>query len=161
MNASRQHEAALGVLPADQRLDPGQRAGPDRNLWLVEQQQLVAVERPAKAAPRTIRSVAGRAPTSETNARLLPPDSFAAVHRDVGVLEQGRRILAVVGKHRDPDACAESALLPVQHERLGQRFQQAQPEFIDVDLIRDVFGEHDELVAAQPGDRVGVPDRLR
>ena len=48
----------------------------------------------------------------------------------------------------------------MQHERLGQRFQQSQPEFIHVDLIGDVFSEYDELVTTEPCNRVGVPDRL-
>ena len=156
----REHQAAFGVLPAHQRLDPGQRAGADGDLRLVEQQQLVAVDGPAKARTEDhpVRRRTGAHLGDERDA--VAAGFLAAIHRDVRVLEQGRRVLAVVGKHRDPDARAEPALLPVHHERLGQRFQEAKAELVDVDLVGDVLGEHDEFVAAEPGDRVGVPNRL-
>ena len=44
-----EEQAALGMLPAHERLDAGHRAGPHRDLRLIEQAQLVRVERAADA----------------------------------------------------------------------------------------------------------------
>ena len=62
--------------------------------------------------------------------------------------------------HRDADARGQPAFLAEQRERLGQDVEQALREIADVAFARDVLGEHDELVAAEPRGGVGCADRV-
>ena len=54
-------------------------------------------------------------------------------------------------------AVTASSLLPTGNGR-AQRFEQAFGDQLRAGAERGLLGHHDELVAAQPSERVGVPD---
>ena len=80
------------------------------------------------------------------------------VHRDVGVADDVRGDLGGVAGARDADARGDRDVLvadevrrpELAHEPLGHRDGALQ--------VRRVLGQHGELVAAEPGHEVAVPD---
>ena len=94
------------MLPAHQRLDAGHRAGAHRDLGLVEKPQLIGVERAPDARAHD-DPLLGRAAVDFGEEReAVAPGILRAVHRDVGLLEQRRRVVAVV---RDTSRCRRCA----------------------------------------------------
>ena len=89
-------------MPPGERLEPGHLPGGDRNLGLVIEDDLAALERPSEFAaqqesPGIVGVVLGAIDGIGTSRALR------RVHRHVGALKQrfGRR--AMVGTNRDPD----------------------------------------------------------
>ena len=132
-----------------------------RHLRLVEQLELAQLERAAKRRGEDHPLGRRRSLDLRGEREVVAAGLLGAVHRGICGLEQGRRVLAVVRKHGDPDARAEATLLSVQHDRLGQRLQQAPSELVHVDLVGDLLGEHDELVAPEARHGIRIADRLR
>ncbi len=132
-----------------------------RHLRLVEKLELAQLERTAKRRAEDHALGRRRSLDLRGEREVVAAGFLCAVHRGICGLEQRRRVLAVIRKHRDPDARAQPALLSVKHDRLGQRLQQAPSELVNVDLVGDFLGEHDELVAAQARHGIGVADRFR
>jgi hypothetical protein len=60
------------------------------------------------------------------------------------------------GPHGAADARADREVLIADGERLSERALQASGDRRDRRLVGDVLDEHDELVAAEARDRVGV-----
>ena len=104
MNSAGRAQAVARRLPAQQRLDAEQAAVVDRELRLVEQRELAALQRAVQAAVGDRRHALGHAPLEEHGraaAQLL-----GAVHREVGVVQQLVGRGAVVREQRDADAGA-------------------------------------------------------
>src|SRR5664280_1449363 len=99
----RWDQAAVGVLPADQGLGADDVPGADADLGLVVQDQLVAVQRPAQVPEqRQLRrgvAVDGRVVGEHPQVLALRD-----VHGDVGALQQGGGVRAVLPGQHDPDA---------------------------------------------------------
>ena len=83
----RAHEAALGVVPADQRLDADHAALVERHERLVVQHELLALERSAQAGDHR-KLVGGVAARRDRQPVARGSASLAAVHGDVGVLQE-------------------------------------------------------------------------
>ena len=81
------------------------------------------------------------------------------VHGDVGVRQDRIGRVGAVGAKRDPDACAHLRIVVAEAERGTERVEDALRERGRVVNALDVFAEHDELVAAEPRDRVTVAYR--
>jgi hypothetical protein len=81
-------QAARGVLPAEQRLIADDPTGGHRDLRLVEQAQLAALERPVQRAleRQTVHGVAAADLVEQLRARAAA--ALGPVHRGVGVLQQ-------------------------------------------------------------------------
>ena len=144
-----------GVGPADQRLGAGHASRLDLDLGLVVQHQLVAVDGMTQLAdqrqPR--RRVAVGVGRVHAVARTGP---LGHVHGDVRMTHQEVGVTAVLRIHRDPDRGADVDGLALDHEGRVQRVQQ-----LAGDVGGGVGGFHAaeqecELVAAQPGHRVGA-----
>ena len=78
------------------------------------------------------------------------------VHGDVGVLEQGRRVVRIVGKHAHADAAGDEQLVAVDRDRAGQRVDQLLRAGRHLLHVAHRAHQHGELVAAQAGDDVAL-----
>ena len=146
-----------GALPAHECLDPGDLAGPQVDLGLVVEPELVARERPPEVVVEgePLGGAQSHAVLEDLVAVLAPP--FRLVHRHVRVAQQ---VLAPRGTpvptppERDPDARRRVEVPPCNaHRRVeGGR----DPGRHRPDLLRagGVLQEHGELVAPEPGRRI-------
>ena len=91
----------------------------------------------------------------------VAPGRLRAVHRDIGFLEQRRAVVAVLRAQRDADGRRQPAFLAQERERLRQCVEESLGELAHVGFARDVLGEHDEFVAAEPRRGVGRANRVR
>ena len=95
-------QAALGVLPAHQCLDPADRPGRQVRLGLVVQRELAGVQR-AVELPDQRQSLAAVA-VARGQVDLVPgPPALRFVHRNVGALQQPHRVGCVLGEQSDAD----------------------------------------------------------
>ena len=85
---------------------------------------------------------------------------FGPVHRHVGVLQQGIHVLPVAGADRDADADPDIGLASVQIERLGDRLDKAPRQAAGLLRLLQVSLQHDEFIAAEAGERVGLAQAL-
>jgi hypothetical protein len=103
--ALRQHHAALGIVPAQQRLRAVHRPVGEIDDRLVVQRELVVAQR---AAQRRLDVQALRAPLGELRgeeAEAVSPELLRVVHRGVGILQQRLRVGAVVGMQGQARGC--------------------------------------------------------
>ena len=84
-------KSALGVLPAQRRLDPGESSRGERDLGLVEEPQL-ARSRPRCSSCSTVIASTARSRIPESNSSALAPLLLGPVHGGVGVLDQSRAV---------------------------------------------------------------------
>ena len=153
-------QAALGVQPADQRLDPhdGPRRGVD--LRLVDQLKLAllqaALEVPLERAAQAQRHLHARLEHAEGGAPLV----LGAIERDAGALDHLVARLAAADQG-DADAGASDHLLAVEIERLGEARQHtARQQRCAVRLLLAVLHDR-ELVAADARQAVASTDARR
>ena len=153
---ARRDHAALRVLPAHERLDARELARAHVDLRLVVQQQLAVADRARKLGEqRQARGVVmvelGRVDRVR-RARVL-----GEVHRDVGALQQQVDVVSVSRIARDADARLDVQRQPVDEERLLERREDPLDHVLeDARRLADVRDEDAELVAAEPGHRVGL-----
>jgi hypothetical protein len=67
--------------------------------------------------------------------------------------------VSVLGKHGDPDACRHTTDLVVDREFLCPRLLDLQGHCHGCRQVSGTVGQDRELIPAEPGDRVGLPDR--
>ena len=82
---------------------------------------------------------------------------FDAIHGDIGVLEQGFGILAIIGEDGDADADADEKLVIADFKRFGKYVDDFLRDLAGIMLIRQVIEDDDEFVAAVAGN--GILDR--
>ena len=154
-------ETALGMLPAQQRLDRADRAVVQRDDRLVDDAQLVALER----APQVVldRQALDRARAHRAVEHLEASASalLGLVHRGVGVADQ-----------RWPAACSSPSAIAIPRLALAKcspalssngsskALDDALGDARCRALVGDVLEQHDELVAAEPCDRVAGAQRV-
>ena len=150
---TRLQQPALGVLPANERLDAVHLAGAEVELRLVVQHELVALEGQAQLLlhHERVRGV--------LLARGLVDDDaggavLALVHRGVRVLQQLLERLGVVGVEADAEARLDAQLHTLDHDLLGQLAAHAGEQRHGAGAVGGP-GQHDaELVAAESRDGV-------
>ena len=148
-------QAVVGVLPAHERLDGGDRAGRQVEDRLVVQAQLAVGERAAQAL-LDLRGVQ-QAPAHALRRELRPRAAALARagrrdRRGPQDLGHGRR--AALGQH-DADARRHRQLAPAGEHRLGERGADALGHVERVAVGRDAGQQHGEVVAGEaPGGRV-------
>ena len=109
-------QAALGVLPADERLDADDPVLGQDGLRLVVQEQLALRDAAAELGDERelARAVLVALGDVELAARVV---FLGQVHRDVGALQQRVDVVAVLGVERDADARLEIEPDALQLER--------------------------------------------
>ena len=147
------------MLPADQRLDSDDPALGDGHHGLVDEPELVVVERGAKLG------LHGH-PFEQASPHSLVEDldttvagGLGAVHRGVRVSEDRRRGgVAVIDDHH-PGADRDPVLIAADRHRLTACLRDPAGDGHGVGLGGQVLAEDHELVAAEPGDRVAGAQR--
>ena len=158
----RCEQAAGRVLPTDQRLEAEQLTGVgQRHQRLVDEDELVVLQPRAQLALH--RHPGDRAfayaGVEELEAAGAPTSVLRLVHRGVGVAQEDRgRGQRVVGDG-DADAAGDVDDLVLVVERLGKRTTDPAGDDRSVLTGADPVAEDDELIAAEPGDRVRTPGR--
>ena len=156
-----QHQPALGMVPADQRLDTGEAPGRELELRLVVQHELAPLQRLAQLAlepPARLRLLVHR---RLEQAKAVAALRLGAVEGEVGVLEQRVRVLPVLREQGDADAGGDMHLVAVELERGGERAQDLGRQGRGVGGLRELGLHQRELVAAEPGQGVAGADRAR
>ncbi len=83
---------------------------------------------------------------------------LGAVHRQVGVLQEFVRIDGVLRRQRDADGGVGDELVAADVVRRGHRRENARDQRGDVVGLREIVADDGELVAAEPGDEIGLVD---
>ena len=154
----RAQQSALGMLPAHERLDADHAAAAERDLGLEVQDELVVVERVTQLAQEL--EALGRVGVARGGVGLdVRARALGLVHRHVGVAQERRDVLAVVGLQRDADRGAELDGDAGDVEREGQGTVQARGHLADGAAMGH-DGQDGELVAAEAGQDVVAAQQL-
>src|SRR6266852_806290 len=152
----RKQQALLGVLPAQQRFDPGDRAGRNVDLGLVVHAELA----PLQAVPQAglqrelLRRV--RLQLGGKEAESVAAPFLGAVHGDVRSREQRLRVAAVGRISADPDAQRDVELLPVDLAELGHGREQLPGDLGQRGRVAQLLDQQHELVSAEARDDVAL-----
>ena len=142
------------MVPADQRLGPGDLAGRRRNR--------AAGRRPtAGRRPRARRAGRARRPGGRGSARPSPrrravaaaPVGLGLVERDVGLAGQLDRVEPVLAGQRDADADADEDLAAAISERLRRGLDDAPAQSASVSATRGDVGLDDRRTRRRRGAR--------
>ena len=150
----RRHAAHLGMVPARQRLEAGDRAVLEPHDRLIEDRDLLALERAAQV--RFERQAVGLARAHRRLEHLdaVAADALGVIHRELGVLEHLLGAVRLAVGKRDADRGGEEDLAVVERDRRAQRAAQRLGE--GDDALRLPLRQQDqrELVAGEPRQRV-------
>jgi hypothetical protein len=155
----RREQPALGVLPAHQRLHPGDPARGQVQHRLVVQHQLVADQGVAQLVGER-GAPFGRGPeVGAEDVHPVPPRRLGRVHGEVGVADQvGGAQVAVPRRAGDADAGTDADDVAAELE--GPLEGGPQPFGQRLGLGRRAAArQDDELVATEPADGVALADR--
>ena len=157
MNSAGVELPALGVLPADQRLEPGDLAAGEGDDRLVVEGQLLALDPLAQLA-------LDLEPAQRAGAHLGVEELAAGaalflgpVHRRVGVADQHVGVGRLAGRgpgDGDPEAGGDEVLDAVDHVGLGEGRRDAVGDRHRLVLVGEAVDQDPELVAAEAGDDV-------
>ena len=154
----RRHPAPVGIVPAQQRFDAGERAVGQRNLGLVVQLQAAVVQCLAEALHQLEVAAQALAHLRAVEA-VAAAGALGAVHGDVGMLDQVLHAGGVVRIDRDADAGAKREIDAAHADGLAHFRQQAERDGLRA-LAVGVVGDYDEFVAAEPGQQLVLAHRV-
>ena len=152
----REQQAPLGVLPAQQRFDPRDRACGHVDLGLVVHAELA----PLQAVPQAglqgelLRRV--RLQLGGVEAESVAAPVLGAVHGDVRSRQQRLRVAAVGRIGADPDAQRDVELLPVDLAQLGHGCEQLSRDLGQRGRVAQLFDQQHEFVSAEARDDVAL-----
>ena len=128
-------QASRRVAPPHQRLRADDRACRERDLRLVEQLELVGIERVADLVAQHPARGARRLHSNARTAGSFGLARLGRLQREVGGSDEvlGRR--GVIGRHRRTDRRADHQCVAVDLERLGQRHLDVAGAFAGPDRI--------------------------
>ena len=154
-----QQAALFRVLPPHQRLDAEQLGGLEVDDRLELEEELLARQRLVQVVlePQALAQLFLHARMEHDVAALA--GGLRVVHRDVGVAQQ---LLGVVAglRERDADAGGHQQFVAVDQERQPECIGHGGRDLLGLLERRDALEQHRELIAAEPGDRVGRPRAL-
>ena len=154
----RRDQPALGVLPADQRLEARDPTGIELDDRLVGDPELVALDRAAKVGlqPEATKDAGVHRLVKHHVMRFA--QGLGPVHRRVGVAEHldGTVIARVAGG--DADARRGEDFMPSQQERQAQLLLNPVDHAERIADVADVVDQDREFIATEPGDGVAVTD---
>ena len=154
----REHQSAARVMPAQQRLEPGEPRARQRDDRLVVDLQLVPFERPAQILfePQPFFGRGEHRRVEDFAAGLA--QFLRPIHRGIRVADHVLRALVAVGADDEPDADRRDHLPSLQLERLRHGGTQPFGDRQRAVGVADAVEQDRELVAAHAGERVA---RLR
>ncbi|MNS72333.1 hypothetical protein D3C72_1057400 [compost metagenome] len=155
----RRDVAAALVLPAQQDLVARRLAGLDRGLDLIVQLELFVIQGLAQGLGDAAAGAHGLIHVRLIEADIDRQRPLGPVHGQVGVVDQGRQVVGVLGPQRDADAGAAGQVGVFDVDRLDDGGAQALGHGQGLGLRRHRRHGH-ELVAALPGDELAVPQRI-
>src|SRR5258707_6519665 len=144
------NHAALWIVPANERLEPDHFAA-DLRLRLVIEVEFI---------PRDggTEFMLNRAPLAQPvihfdleEARRAATGGLGAVERCVGIVEQRRRVRAVVWKDRNTDADADAKMLAINYHVVRDGFEQASGGGVGVRGLTAIWCDENEFVAPEAG----------
>ena len=151
-----QKQPALRVVPADQRFGADRRATAQVDLGLVIQLELAAIECQAQAAFDRLPLDGAQVHVGRKKLGIVASAVLGVVHRQVGILDQGFRVLPVGRVKADADTGRHVQSVAGDVMRFGQRGDDLVGAFCRVNGLSD-FGQHDdEFIAANPAHGVRV-----
>jgi hypothetical protein len=154
----RAQQPPLRVLPADERLHADHAAAAQRDLGLEVQDEFVVVEGVPQLAQEL--EALGRVGVARGGVGLdVRSRALGLVHRHVGVAQERRDVLAVVGLQRDADRGAELDGDAADVEGEGEGAVQAGGHLADGATVGQ-DGQDRELVPAEAGQDVVAAQQL-
>ena len=152
----RRDIAVAGQAPAQQRLGADHAPGAQIDFRLIENHQLIALQRaPQLALEHQALDRRGIHAGYIERARIAAV-LFRVIHGRIGVADQIDHILGIVGTNRDAGAGGEVNLLLVDVEGaadfIEQRAGQGGQGGAVVGVHRQIIDEHGELIAREPAD---------
>ena len=149
------------MSPAGQSLHTGDGSALEGNDRLVEDLELLPLDRPPQLALEREPAHGPRAHLFVEELEPVAPPFFGPVEGGVGVAQHGvGRRLAVGPRQHDPDADRHVHVLPFDLERAAHASldpRRHRDRFLG---RREILATHRELVAAEPGARVPGSDRV-
>src|SRR5690606_34665330 len=130
----------------------------DVDLRLVLERELLALERTPKLRLEREPLDRQRARGLRVELKVVLALVLRAIHREVGFLHQRPRVVAVAGIERDADAGRDAALLTHDLDRLDRGGEQLARDLRGLRRTPNPLDEHDELIAAEPGDDIRAPE---
>ena len=150
----RRHGTADGVVPAEQRLEPGHLSFREVHEGLVAELELAFGERVAEVGLESPARLSFRVHPGCEEAESAAPFGFGAVQRQIGAFQKRIHVQPVGWRQRDADAHADIERVAVDGERLRHRFDQPLGEHPGSVRLLGADLDDGELVAAEPPDRV-------
>ena len=150
---ARRHEHPVAA-PAHQRLGADHARAAHVDLGLIVKHQLVALDRLVQRALELelLAALAGEVGTIERG--RVATRRLHRVHGDVGIAQQVGDGGAVAREDRDADARRDEAFLQADHDRLSHHLEDSGRDALGVVVVGDLGQQRDELVAAEPADRL-------
>ena len=148
-------DAAVGLAPAQQRLDVRRLEGVQRHLRLVHEQQLALLDR---APQRLLEPEALRGGIEQRRAverEAVAPEFLGAEQRHVGGAQQAFRVGGVIGVQARADAGAGGEHAAVDVERLLQRGDDLGGVFLHLRRATSTFSS--STVNSSPPRRASRP----
>ena len=148
--------SALGVMPAQQRLEAGHLPALNVDHGLVEQRELVALERLVEIKREQPARLQFRIHLRHEQAESAPSVRLGAVHGDVRLAQERIGVAPVGGRDCHPDAGADGRAVAIAIVGPAELAHDAGREACRLlgAVQRDLH--HGELVAAEAGDEVRI-----
>ncbi len=155
------HDSPLGMTPAHQRLDADQRLVLQGEEWLVEEEQFLVLDSVAQLGLEEARP-GGDALGGVEDPITVPPCFLGLVHRPVGVADQLLGLGQGIAGDDDPDAAGDGEVAPILEVGDADPPDDAIGDETDVVVvIAQSPAQHDELVATESGNGVGIARQER
>ena len=154
----RRDQAALRMVPAQQRLEGDYAIAGDVADGLVVRLEFVALERRPHIHFQQAPRLRARVHAGLEEAIGAAAVGLGAVQREVGVLQQLVGIAAVLRRQRDADRDADHDLMVVDLVRRGDHLDETAGERSGRSLLGAADLDHGELVAAEPRHGVVLAD---
>ena len=152
------HHAALGMVPADQRLKAADLAALQVHHRLIVELELARGQRLAQVLLHDAAGLHLLVHVRLEEAERAAAVALGAVKREVRIAQQLVRGLAIARADRDADAGADAGLMAVDVVGLAHPFDDLLRQRGGIAGIDDRGLDDDEFVAAGPRDGVGLAD---
>ena len=151
--------AVLGVVPAQERLGADDGVVGEPHDRLVVQAQQAVLQRVAQRAFERVLAQAVLGEVGVQELERVAAELLRVIHRDVRVLQELLGIVRIVGIDADADRGRHVDVVLLDLERLGDGVEQLPRDPSQHRGLVEVLDDDHELVAAEPGQEVGVAQR--